>query len=304
MFGRLPRQLFIQLAFLESANSKISKLKYVAVSHTMLLALGVVLPSIIGLVRAFPPVTAAAIHPRQAHPAATPKPSGSVGIVTFEYISGSKTLEEVETYTDYGTDLPPSLQSEYGTGTFTGELPAATDPCGPKVQDGHEPPTCDTSLNSSSSLNSSDVFGYDASYVYQTDTPEPYGVQCLNSSSTTAAIDQDSCKITTVDICNKINSKYSPKGKWVWSSIGGAGCVIGYYYPPYDGSAPVPSKERCRQGIYGAMVDLCVAEPDYYFYGVSNVAAVNHQRLPSGNDTGAAVNVGYPSYIILSAPIT
>ena len=265
----------------------------------MLPALGVVLLSIIRLVSAFPPVTATAIHPRQA-PAPSPKPTGSVGVVTFEYISGSKTLDEVETYTDYGTNLPPGIEA---SGSLSGALPAASDPCGPKVQDGHTPPTCDTSLNSTSSLNSTDYFGYDASYVYQSDTPEPYGVQCLNSTGTTAAIDQDSCKITIFDICNKINSKYSPKGKWVWSSLGGAGCTIGYFLPPYDGSAPVPLKQRCQQGIYGSMLDLCVTEPDFYFYGVSNIAAVNLQRLPSANDTGAAVNVGYPSYIILAAPI-
>lgn len=264
----------------------------------MLLVLGILLPSIIGLVRAFPPVTAPAIQPRQ-RPATTPKPdvASSVGTIVYEYISGNKTFEQTQTYTDYGADLVP-------TGSLSEYAPASSDPCGPKVQDGHTPPTCDTSLNSTADLDSIDGLSYDYSYVYPTEDPAPYGVQCINSTSTAAAINSNSCKVTIFDICNKINSKYSPKAKWVWSTLGGPGCAIGYYLPPYNGSAPVPLKKRCQEGIYGGMLDICVTQPAFFEFGLSNLMAVNIKSLPSGSDTGAAVNVGYPSYIIAPAPLT
>ncbi|KAL8832753.1 MAG: hypothetical protein Q9191_000090 [Dirinaria sp. TL-2023a] len=264
----------------------------------MLLVLGFLLPSIIGLVRAFPPVTSPAIQPRQPA-AATPKPdvASSVATIVYEYISGSKTVNQTQTLTDNFADLGP-------TGSYSEYAPASSDPCGPKVQDGYTPPTCDTSLNSTADLDSMDGLSYDYSYVYPTEDPAPYGVQCINSTSTQAAINSNSCRVTVADICNKMTSKYSPKAKWVWSTLGGSGCAIGYYLPPYNGSAPVPQKNRCKEGIYGGMLDICVTQPTFFDFGVSNLMAVNIKALPSGSKNGAAVNVGYPSYIIAPAPLT
>ena len=206
-----------------------------------------------------------------------PTATYSVGTVTLDYVVGVSTYEDVETYTDYGT-------SAYDT-----SLPTVTDPCGPKVQDPYTPPTCNT--NDTSSPDSVDAFGYDASYVYQADTPAAYGVQCLNSTTDGASINTKNCRVTTVDICNKIRSTYSPRNKWVWSDLGGPGCAMAYWLPAANGSAPPPLKDRCEQGIFGTMVDLCMAEPDGYL-GVSNIAGVNLIHLPGTNGTGQQVNAG------------
>lgn len=256
---------------------------------------------LLALANARPRNSPTAIIPRAA--AAAPAPaatSASVGVVTLDYIIGSSTYKDVETYTDYGTELPDS----YSTGVYSGDLPRVTDPCGPKVQDPYQPPTCNSpngTETSASNVNSIEAFGYDADYVYQVDKPAPYGVQCLNSTTGNAAIDIKNCQLTAVDICRKIRSQYSPRGKWVWSTLGGPGCAMAYWLSPINGSAPAPLKDRCEDGIYNSMVDLCVTEPDGLL-GVSNMAAVNIVQLPSAAGTGQQVNSGYPSYIVAAAP--
>ena len=271
----------------------------------MLLLLGFTALFAITLVNARPPSSPTSIFPRAAAAPAPAATAFSVGVVTLEYVIGKSTHEDVETYTDYGSQLPSSLVAEYGTGIYSSNLPTETDPCGPKVQDPYTPPTCngpnDTSTSTSSSEDA-EAFGYDASYVYQVDTPAAYGVQCLNSTTSKASINTKNCGITAVDICSKIRSKYSPRGKWVWSTAGGPGCAMAYWLPAYNGSAPAPLKERCEQGIYNTMVDLCVTEPDGYL-GVSDIAAVNLVHLPGSSGTGQQVNAGYPSYLLAAAPI-
>ena len=271
----------------------------------MMLFLLLLTLSFIGrLAQALPQVAPATTNaPNAASAVPAPAATYSVEVVTLEYIAGNSTFADVETYTDYGTALPSDIIDAYGTGVTTADLPIVSDPCGPAKQDPYTPPTCNADESGSSTdFNDIDDLGYDPSYVYQVATPEPYGVQCLNSSSSTAGINTSNCKLTKVDICNKIRSKYSPHGKWIWSSIGGAGCARGYWLPQFAGSAPAPEKTRCEDGIYGSMLDLCTSTEDNYF-GVSNIAAVNLRQLPSTNGTGAAVNVGYPSYIIAPVPV-
>ena len=268
----------------------------------MLLTIGFGVSLFLAFGSARPPSISSEMLPRPtaaAAPAATPF---SVEVVTLDYVAGVSTFVDVETYTDYGTSLPSGIVTEYGSGVYDSSLPIETDPCGPKVQDAYTPPTCNSKSNSTSTSGLDDIDAF-ASYVYQVDTPTAYGVQCLNSTISNAAIKTENCAVTAVDICKKIRSEFSPRGKWVWSAVGGPGCAMAYWLPQFNGSAPAPDKTRCEQGIYNTMVDLCVTEPDGY-YGVSDIAAVNLKQLPGANGTGQAVNVGYPSYLIAAAPIS
>ena len=231
-------------------------------------------------------------------------PTFSVEVVTLDYIVGTSSFEEVATITDFGTVIPSDIIDAYGSGVRTADLPIVTDPCGPAVQDTYTPPTCnDDGGTSGTDFNNINDLGYDPSQVIQVATPHPYGVMCLNSSTSPASIKTKNCDLTTTDICKKIQSKHSPRGRWIWSSIGGAGCAMGYWLPRYNGSAPPPDTTRCEEGIYGTMLERCTSLEDNYF-GVSNIAAVNLRQLPSTNGTGMQVNVGYPSYIIAPAPIS
>lgn len=269
----------------------------------MSLRISLALTFVCGIINALPQV-ASPTDPAATGVAAAASPTYSVEVVTLEYIVGTSSFEAVETYTDYGTALPSDVIAAYGSGVSTADLPIVTDPCGPAVQDPYTPPTCNAGGDNSSTdhYNNINDLGYDPSYVYQVATPAPYGVQCLNSSSSKASIKTSSCKLTTIDICKKIQSRYSPRGRWVWSSVGGAGCAMGYWLPRYNGSAPAPDTTRCEEGIYGTMLDLCTSL-QYNYFGVSNIAAVNLPQLPSTNGTGMQVNAGYPSYIIAPAPI-
>lgn len=266
----------------------------------MLLILGILLPCIAGLASAFPPPTAppsaieTGLNRRQAaklsdppSPKSSASPKGTIVEFSVEYInSNGATTGEVVTISEPADVL--------GSGTYVSDLPLQTDPCGPKVQGPDTFPTCDQGAT-----NLTSELGLDPSYVYQSDEPAYYGAVCMNSTEDKSALNTKSCNVSIVDVCRKINSRYSPKGKWVWSSIGGPGCAVGYWVPAYNGSAPVPDLTRCEQGIYGSMMSLCVTQPDIEdFYGVSNLVAVNIVDLPSANGTGSQVNVGYPSYII------
>ena len=243
----------------------------------MLLLLGLGALFFLTRASARPPNSTTPILPRPAATGPAPTATYSVGTVTLDYVAGVSTYEDVETYT------------EYGTNAYDTSLPTMTDPCGPKVQDPYTPPTCNT--NDTSSPDSVDAFDDDANYVYQVDTPAAYGVQCLNSTTDRASITTKNCLVNTVDICKKIRSTHSPRNKWVWSNLGGPGCAMAYWLPAANGSAPPPLKDRCEQGIFGMMVDLCMAEPDPDF-GVSNIAGVNLVNLPGTNGTGQQVNAG------------
>lgn len=262
----------------------------------MLLTFSFVVYLYIALISALPPSAPTAVVRRAIPAAAAPvATSFSAAVVTLEYIEGTSTFKDVQTYIDYGTAIPSAVLAQIATDTAG--LPVETDPCGPKVQDSYSPPTCNpkgTSLTSTNETDAIEAFGYDANYVYQVDTPAAYGVQCLNSTTSKAAINTKNCVVTSVDICNKIRSNYSPRGKWVWSTLGGPGCAMAYWLPAYNGSAPAPLEDRCELGIYQTMVDLCITTPDGY-YGVSNIAAVNLVHLPGTNGTGQQVNAGYPS---------
>lgn len=249
------------------------------------------------------PQAALATTAAVARSAPAANPTYSVEVVTLDYIVGTSSFEDVATVTDYGTVIPSDIVAAYGSGVSTADLPIVTDPCGPAVQDTYTPPTCnDDGGTSSTDFNNINDLGYDPSIVIQVATPAPYGVMCLNSSTSPATIKTKNCDLTTTDICKKIQSKYSPRGRWIWSAVGGAGCAMGYWLPQYNGSAPPPDTTRCEEGIYGTMLDRCTSLEDNYF-GVSNIAAVNLRQLPSTNGTGMQANVGYPSYIIAPAPI-
>ena len=270
----------------------------------MLLLISLMISFVCDIVDALPQVAPSTTAITAARVLTEAAPAHSVEVVTLDYIVGTSTFEAVETFTDYGSVLPSDILAALGSSATIADLPIETDPCGPAVQDPYTPPTCNDNRNGSSVEDFDNIndLGYDPSYVYQVATPAPYGVQCLNSSSSSASIKTKSCKLTTTDICEKIRSRHSPHGKWVWSSIGGAGCAMGYWLPKYDGSAPAPDTTRCEDGIYGTMLDLCTSLEDNY-YGVFNIAAVNLEQLPSTNGTGIQVNAGYPSYIIAPAPI-
>ena len=124
------------------------------------------------------PLTASVKKSAATSAALGPAETYSVEVVTLEYIDGSSTLVDVETYTDYGTALPSDIIDAYGTGVTTADLPIQSDPCGPAVQEPNTPPTCDNTNGdgedtSSISFNDINDLGYDPSSVYQVFTPSP-----------------------------------------------------------------------------------------------------------------------------------
>ena len=89
-------------------------------------------------------------------------------------------------------------------------------------------------------------------------------------------------------------------------------CALGFWLPVYDGSAPRPSTARCFD-IFTAMVDSCKTTTVPSDHGSINLNVLpsylpNYWTDPGSsqvpqwtvdeNATGAAVDVGYPSYIV------
>lgn len=160
-----------------------------------------------------------------------------------------------------------SAYGSYATAAPTGSV----DKCGPKVPDPTVPDSCDTP-------------------VEQVDAPAAYGVQCLNDTQSSTPLNITTCATLIVELCS--NQWQSP-GQWIW--LVGNGCTIGSFMTPFDGAAPWPTQDQCEQLIYAAAVDSCQESGEPY-----NIAAVNLKTLPDNTPggSGAAVNVGYGSYVV------
>ena len=168
------------------------------------------------------------------------------------------------------------------------------DPCGPAVQSNpNYPNTC----------NLRPTYGQSPSF-YGVNCTETYDVQKYPATG----VQWSTCAQSLISICTKMEDPRTITGKWIYSMLA-TGCALGFFLPPYQGSAPRPSTARC-QAIFSAMVDSCTQQ-------TSNSASINLWALPGFdetyfqpggngqqwpshdiNATGAAVNVGYPSYII------
>lgn len=136
-----------------------------------------------------------------------------------------------------------------------------TDACGPTIPDPTVEDSCDTP-------------------VEQVDSPAAYGVQCLNDTQTTAAINITSCSILIPEMCS---NQWQRPGEWLWLTANG--CSIGSFLPPvsFVGAAPWPSSAQCEELIFASMVDECEYSGLPY-----NIAAVNLKILPTdqGNVKG------------------
>ncbi|KAL8713684.1 MAG: hypothetical protein Q9220_002210 [cf. Caloplaca sp. 1 TL-2023] len=201
----------------------------------------------------------------------------------------------------YETSIPASLLVDLGLDpTGTGDyyqLPKQTDPCGPVVQDGTEFDTCTVDPDGTPNTEGSP-------FVYFTEEPAPYGVQCLPmpvqnhpsgfSNAPTGTVPElniKSCNIT--GLCEHIQTADLIKNTWSWKADGGPGCAVGIWVPAGNGVAQIPDKTRCRAGIFGTMGLYCEGGGPS-----SQVAAVNVKTLPANGGSGEAVNAGYASYII------
>ncbi|KAL8787739.1 MAG: hypothetical protein Q9213_002059 [Squamulea squamosa] len=191
-----------------------------------------------------------------------------------------------------------------GTGNYYA-LPKQTDPCGPKVQDGTEFDTCTVDPDGTANTEGSP-------FVYYTEEPAPYGVQCLpmpaNSGEagaftnaptrTTQPLNTTSCDYTS--FCASIQPPLNPpKDQWIWNTLGGPGCALAMWLSSDPNAAPLPDKTRCEFGIFRTMALYCEGEAK------SNpIAAVNVKQLQGGGKTGMQVNSGYPSYLIAPETLT
>ena len=170
------------------------------------------------------------------------------------------------------------------------------DPCGPSVQDNpNYPNTC----------NLTPILA---------DSPNPYSINCTHTMDIekypTQGVMWDNCAASIKSICTKMEDSRTVTGMWIASMLAN-NCALKFYLPPFDGSAPRPSGQRCVN-IFTAMVASCRSTTV-----PSNYASVNMRALPTfdpsywddgkfdqelkwvgENATGEAVNVGYPSYVV------
>ena len=155
------------------------------------------------------------------------------------------------------------------------------DPCGPviQIQDGLTP---NNTCNRTVSLVTA---------------PAPYGAMLTNDGSGNN-ITWENCVTVVYDACAAMTDPSAPTGKWNWTDPG-SGCVMGFWLPQYNGSAPVPTYDVCFNNIYTPMAAIGAD-----FGGAAiNQVAVNVKLMPNNYETGEAVNVGYPSYTITHWPL-
>lgn len=159
------------------------------------------------------------------------------------------------------------------------------DPCGPEIQLGTEPNTCDL-------------------VPAVTKENELYGISCAKSPMVDSlggtTINPSECTDAIVDICSAMTGNPSTTSKDVWvtrkkppTEEKPASCSLSFYVPSLPGSAPIPSHGRCVQ-IFDAMIKGCEGQA---YPG----STINVKRLPfeqPQNDNGEAVNAGYPSYMV------
>ena len=153
------------------------------------------------------------------------------------------------------------------------------DPCGPVVQGNNLPNnTCNRTLD-------------------LVTAPSIYGALLLNDGSG-LTIPWYNCLPVAYDACAAINSSDTPVGVWNWTDPGSS-CVMGFWLPQYNGSAPRPTYDACMNNIYIPMYNIGMD-----FGGKAyNQVTVNLVKLPDNYQTGSQVDVGYPSYTITYYPL-
>lgn len=169
--------------------------------------------------------------------------------------------------------------------------PINGDPCGPKVQDNpNYPNTC---ALTPVLVNSPDVYGINCTSL------PGYGKYRISSSN---------CEASIYSTCRKMEDSRTLAGRWIWTVLA-PNCALGFFLPPYDGSASRPSWQRCMN-IFVAMNNTAATTtfPTHF-------ASINLKTLPGFDPSlfdggekgppkpgyryeGAAINVGYPSYAL------
>ena len=211
----------------------------------------------------------------------------------FHLVHGQSTLSPtdyvglVPNYPNYDAG-PSNVYTAINNATATA---AVSDPCGPLTQPSPNPAgnTCNVSIIESKS-------------------PAPYGVQCLTDYTDTH-FDFDACSNQTIPaICDKLADPAVQNGTWIWASADPPNvCYMGFYLPPYNGSAQKPEKDKCVNEIYRPMLGYCnPATGHEVFEGMYNLGMVNVKTFnkPDETQNGQAVDAGYPSYIIATSELT
>lgn len=210
---------------------------------------------------------------------------------SFHLIHGQSTLAAtayvglVPDYPDYVAG-PSNVYTAIDNATATA---AVSDPCGPLIQPSPNPAgnTCNVS-------------------IIESESPATYGVQCLNDYTDTN-LTFDACSNQTISaICDKLADPAVQNGTWIWASANSPSvCYMGFYLPPYDGSAQKPDKDQCVNEIFRPMLGYCNPATGYEVSeGMYNLGMVNIKTKPDGTQNGQAVDVGYPSYIIATGRLT
>lgn len=209
----------------------------------------------------------------------------------FHLIQGQSTLSATA-YVGLVPDYPnyDAGPSNVYTAIDNATAPAAVrDPCGPLTQPLPNPAgnTCNVS-------------------IIDSESPAPYGVQCLTDYTNTH-IDFDACSKQTIPaICDKLANPAVQNGTWIWASANLPNvCYMGFYLPPYDGSAPKPDKGKCVNEIFRPLLGYCNPATGYEVSeGMYNLGMVNVKTKPDQTQNGQAVDVGYPSYIMATRQLT
>lgn len=153
------------------------------------------------------------------------------------------------------------------------------DPCGPAIQGPNLPKnTCNHTID-------------------RVTAPSIYGA-LLSNDGTGLEITWYNCIPVVYDVCTAFNASDTPVGVWNWTDPG-SGCVMGFWLPPYNGSAPKPSYEACMDNIYIPMFNIGMD----YGGTAYNQVTVNIVRMPDDYQTGMQVDAGYPSYTITYMPL-
>ena len=153
------------------------------------------------------------------------------------------------------------------------------DPCGPLIQGPNVPNnTCNTTIN-------------------LVTKPSVYGALLLNDGSG-LNVTWYNCLPVVFDACTAITAPSTPTGAWNWTDPGSQ-CVMGFWLPQYNGSAPLPSYESCVDNIFTPMYNIGMDVGGTRF----NQVTVNLVNLPDNYQTGSQVDIGYPSYMISYLPL-
>ncbi|KAK4696418.1 hypothetical protein P7C71_g1489, partial [Lecanoromycetidae sp. Uapishka_2] len=177
--------------------------------------------------------------------------------------------------------------------------PANGDPCGPAAQDDSNYPNTCTTIPALALA------------------PSAYSINCTASydviKAPSLAVSWGNCSASINDTCTKMEDTRTLTGEWIETSLA-EGCSLQFFLPPFQGSASRPTAERCIE-IFTALNDTCatVVPP-------SNIGSINLKTIPGydpsyfvGDNVGKgypaadatfegnAVNVGYPSYMIVGS---